>query len=132
MQRAAAVIADQVAREAAAVAEQIAREAPIIVAEEAGQQSEFVKASGDGDPVMMECADDTTELDIMPVAFVTMDEDAVPVDENEEAIRFKEQCEAMASAIDVEKGVEEVNQPWLGHGEEWVTRTPEVSGEDIE
>ena len=48
------------------------------------------------------------------------------------ALRWRAQLEDMANAIDTEKGVEEVNQPWLPQGEETVRtiRTPDDSDID--
>lgn len=54
----------------------------------------------------------------------------MPVDENEAAKAFKNQCEDMANAIDLEKGVEDIIAPW--EEQEVLIRTPKDSEEENE
>ena len=124
-------------REAANVARQRANEAAEVAAEVSTEETEqaavlqtaFQEASGSGSPATAECADDTTVIAVVPAVVVTDCEDYEPLTENEVALRFRAQLEDMANAIDTEKGVEEVNQPWLPQGEETV-RTIDDSDTD--
>ena len=132
-QKAAALIADQAAKEAAALAEQVAREASTTEEQQAPRQTAYFDVSEGVDRVVLEDDDDTTALALLAAAPEFTEEDVLPLDSDESGATFKKQCEDMATAIDLEKGVEVIIAPWEEAGvDEVLIRTPEDSEDENE
>ena len=115
----AEIVAEAARRHAAVVADQ---EVERVRQEEAGRVVVEVRAA---DPIsedgghevdMEEGEEDVIEPTVDGVVDLTDDGDMaghVYVNDAEEVARFKKMCENMANAIDIEKGAEEISQPWL-------------------
>ena len=114
------------------MAEQVARESPVTTEEQAPRRTAYFSAPKGGTPVDLEDADDTTDIEQLP-AVTDLIEEELPLDADEAAKLFLKQCEDMATAIDLEKGVEEIIAPWETPVEpEVVIRTLEDSEDESE
>lgn len=128
MQKAARVATAQATEEAATVAEQEMEKRreeervieSVLVSSAAGASDEASPDAEDGEDE----EDDTT---VVPVVDLTGDAVAPFANDSDDMESFAKMCEDMALAIEAKNGPEEISQPWLGQGEDWMQRTPEVS-----
>ena len=126
VQKAAGVAAANLAREAALVAEQEKELWEEERANNAMPSAERVSSASQGATPDAEDGDEDDTI-VVPVVDLTQEVGRAYVNDAAEMERFTKMCEDMAAAIDERMGPEETTQPWLGEGEEWVQRTPEVS-----
>ena len=126
VQKAAGVAAANLAREAALVAEQEKELWEEERANNAMPSAERVSSASQGATPDAEDGDEDDTI-VVPVVDLTLEVGRAYVNDAAEMERFTKMCEDMAAAIDERMGPEETTQPWLGEGEEWVQRTPEVS-----